>query len=85
MNNQTTEPSTPAFESAMQELETIVATLESGKVSLGESLQLVKRGRELSELCARLLGEAELALSQLADSPAGELVEQELEWNDEAA
>jgi exonuclease VII small subunit len=46
---------------------------------------LVQRGRELSALCARLLGEAELALSQLAASPAGELVEQELDWNEENA
>jgi exodeoxyribonuclease VII small subunit len=85
MDNQQTESSTPTFEGAMQELETIVATLESGQVPLGESLQLVQRGRELSALCARLLGEAELALSQLAASPAGELVEQELDWNEENA
>lgn len=85
MDNQQTEPSTPAFEEAMQELETIVATLESGKAPLDESLHLVQRGRELSELCARLLGQAELALSQLAASPAGELVEQDLAWDEEDA
>jgi exodeoxyribonuclease VII small subunit len=67
----------------MQELEKIVDALEGGNVPLGESLQLVQRGRELSELCARLLDEAELTLSQLAATPEGELIEEELDWNEE--
>jgi exodeoxyribonuclease VII small subunit len=75
--------STPSFEDAMQELSKIVETLEEGHAPLGDSLQLVQRGRELSELCAQMLSEAELTLSQLSATPEGELVEEELEWNEE--
>lgn len=75
--------STPSFEDAMQELSEIVATLEGGKAPLGKSLQLVQRGRQLSELCAQMLSEAELTLSQLAANADGELVEEELDWAEE--
>ena len=75
--------STPSFEDAMRELSEIVETLEDGQAPLGDSLQLVQRGRELSELCAQMLSEAELTLSQLSANPEGELVEEELEWESE--
>ena len=75
--------STPSFEGAMQELEDIVETLEDGQAPLGQALQLVQRGRELSELCAQMLDEAELTLSQLAATPDGELVEISLDDEDE--
>jgi exodeoxyribonuclease VII small subunit len=75
--------STPSFEDAMQELSEIVETLEDGQAPLGQSLQLVQRGRELSELCAQMLSEAELTLSQLSATPDGELIEEELEWENE--
>ena len=57
--------------------------LEEGKVPLGESLKLVQRGRELSDACAQMLDAAELTLSQLAATPEGELVEEELNWDGE--
>jgi exodeoxyribonuclease VII small subunit len=79
----TPDESTPSFEDAMQELEEIVETLEDGQAPLGDSLKLVQRGRELSEMCAQMLSDAELTLSQLAATPEGELVEEELEWNEE--
>ena len=75
--------STPSFEDAMQELEEIVETLEDGQAPLGNSLKLVQRGRQLSELCAQMLSEAELTLSQLSANSEGELVEEELEWDSE--
>lgn len=87
MNNTNSQPleagSTPSFEDAMQELADIVETLEDGQAPLGDSLKLVQRGRELSELCAQMLQEAELTLSRLAATPDGELVEEELDWNDD--
>lgn len=82
-------PQTPSstdeisYEEALRELEQIVATLESGQTPLGESLQLVQRGRELSELCATILDEAELTLARLTATPEGELVEEGLEWEEE--
>lgn len=72
-----------SFEDATRELEEIVQALENGHVALGESLRLVQRGRELSDTCARMLDEAELTLSQLAATPEGELVEEELDWDGE--
>lgn len=83
MNNQNPEQSTPSFEESMQELEKIVDALEGGNMPLGESLQLVQRGRELSAMCVQLLDEAELTLSQLAATSEGELVEEELDRNEE--
>ena len=77
------EGSTPSFEDATRELEEIVRALEEGKVPLGESLKLVQRGRQLSDACAQMLDEAELTLSQLAASEDGELVEEELDWDEE--
>ncbi len=72
-----------SYEAALSELEQIVATLESGQTPLGQSLQLVQRGRELSELCAKMLSEAELTLARLTATPEGELVEEELDWEEE--
>ena len=72
-----------SFEDATSELEEIVRALEDGKVPLGESLKLVQRGRELSDACAQMLDAAELTLSQLAATPEGELIEEELDWDGE--
>jgi exodeoxyribonuclease VII small subunit len=83
-NTETTSPTEGlSYEDALSELEQIVATLESGQTPLGQSLQLVQRGRELSELCATMLDEAELTLARLTATPEGELVEEELDWEDE--
>jgi len=47
------------FESAIQELEQVVAEMESGKLSLEASLAAYKRGMELSAFCQKTLEEAE--------------------------
>ncbi len=54
-----------SFETAFAELETIIARLESGELSLDESVALFERGRKLSEHCQALLDKAELRVSQL--------------------
>ena len=46
------------FEDYLKELNEIVSQLESGKLSLDESIQKYKRGLELSELCKKKLDEA---------------------------
>ncbi len=71
-----------SFEDATRELEEIVQALENGHVPLGESLKLVQRGRKLSDACAQMLDAAELTLSQLAATEEGELVEEELNWDE---
>ncbi len=53
------------YEQAFAELETIVATLESDKCSLDESMALFERGQALARYCARLLEQVELKIQQL--------------------
>lgn len=53
------------FEQALEELDNIVAQLESGELSLEESVDVYERGRKLSLHCQTLLEKAELRISQL--------------------
>ena len=49
----------PDFESAMAELEKIVADMEAGKLSLEDSLVAYKRGAELLSFCRTRLADAQ--------------------------
>ncbi len=53
------------FEQAFEELDSIIAQLESGELSLEESVDVYERGRKLSAHCQNLLEKAELRISQL--------------------
>lgn len=53
------------FESALQELNQIVESLEKGQVSLEDSLQNYERGIELSKQCHTLLENAEQKIQML--------------------
>jgi exodeoxyribonuclease VII small subunit len=48
-----------SFESALAELETIVATMEGGQLPLAESLAAYKRGAELLQYCQAALKDAQ--------------------------
>ncbi len=51
---------TPAsFETALSELETIVATMEGGQLPLAESLAAYRRGAELLQFCQTALKDAQ--------------------------
>jgi len=54
-------PSKPpaSFEAALQELESIVQTLENGGAPLEESLKAYERGMVLRSYCQETLGQAE--------------------------
>lgn len=53
------------FEDYLKELNEIITALESGKLSLEESITKYKRGLELSEFCKKKLEEAkELIISK---------------------
>jgi exodeoxyribonuclease VII small subunit len=56
-----------SFEQAYGELEEIVARLESGELTLEDSVSLFERGRKLSERCQAILDQAELRITQLTD------------------
>ena len=54
-----------SFETAFEELENIVAKLESGELPLEQSVTLFERGRKLSDHCQEILDKAELRVNQL--------------------
>jgi exodeoxyribonuclease VII small subunit len=54
-----------SFEQAFEELNSIVQQLESGELTLEESVTLYQRGRTLSAHCQALLDRAELRVNQL--------------------
>lgn len=57
----------PDFETALAELESLVEALESGELSLAESLDHFKRGIGLSKRCHQLIDEARQTVEKLAD------------------
>ncbi|MBE9522123.1 MAG: exodeoxyribonuclease VII small subunit [Proteobacteria bacterium] len=59
------------FEDAMKELEDIVKRLESGDLSLEESLKIFEEGIALSRYCFRKLEEAEKRVSILIKDEKG--------------
>jgi exodeoxyribonuclease VII small subunit len=70
MNNASNQK--PDFEQALAELEDLVLKLESGDLSLDQSLECFKRGVELTRHCQTVLDEAQKAvdlLSQLDADP----------------
>ena len=48
-----------SFEAALSELEKIVSSMESGKLSLEQTLDAHKRGLELAQYCQSILAQAQ--------------------------
>ena len=71
------------FEESVMELEKIVAELESGDVTLDESLSLFERGIKLSKSCQKMLDAAEKKVSVLMTNGDGEIVKEEFGDMDE--
>ena len=59
---------TPSYEQARDELAETVATLESGGISLAETMTLWKRGEKLASICQAHLDAARAALTE-AEEP----------------
>lgn len=57
-----------SFEQAYAQLGDVVQKLESGELSLEESVKLYTLGRALSERCQALLDDAELQVNRIDDS-----------------
>ena len=69
----------PDFEKALGELEELVSRLESGELSLDESLDHFKRGIELTRSCQAILDEAQRTIDRLTEAgetPAQKAVDQ---------
>ena len=61
-------PTLPDFEKALAELETLVEQLESGDLSLDDSLKQFKRGVELTRHCQGVLEKAQQTVEKLVDN-----------------
>ena len=59
---------TPDFETAMLELEELVAKIETGNLSLEDSLKQFEKGIKLSQVCQKALTKAEQRVKILTDS-----------------
>ncbi|MAP24237.1 MAG: exodeoxyribonuclease VII small subunit [Rickettsiales bacterium] len=61
----------PSFEQSLKQLEDIVSKMESGGLSLEESIQLYEKGIALKKLCQQDLENASLKIEKLSltDSP----------------
>jgi len=62
------ESKTPKFETAMAELEELVAQIETGNLSLEDSLKQFEQGIKLSQVCQKALTNAEQRVKILTDS-----------------
>jgi exodeoxyribonuclease VII small subunit len=56
------------FEAALAELEKIVLSMESGKLSLEQSLAAHKRGLELAQYCQSVLSQAQQQVKVLEEN-----------------
>ena len=56
-----------SYEEAFQQLEDVVAQLESGELSLERSVALYELGQRLSARCQNLLEKAELKIRQVEE------------------
>ena len=63
----------PTFKEAIEELEKITESLESGELELEESLKLFERGVELIRYCQEKLDSAQAKVEQLVESLEGEM------------
>ena len=63
------------YEEALAALEAVVARLESGDVTLDESMQLFRKGTLLSRICADRLAAIERQITQLLEKEDGSVEE----------
>jgi exodeoxyribonuclease VII small subunit len=63
-----------AFEGALDELEALVARLETGDLALEQALATFERGVALSRRCADLLARAEQRIDELVRASGGAAV-----------
>ena len=61
-----------SFEESLKRLEKIVESLEQGKVTLDEAVELYEEGIRLSRLCGEKLKSAELRIKKLTKDMNGQ-------------
>lgn len=60
---------TISFEESLERIRTIVTELESGQLSLEDSIEKYRDGSSLIEHTRKLIADAELRISELSSSP----------------
>lgn len=65
------------FEEAMDELETVVRQLETGKIKLDEAVAVYECGIKLKELCENKLKQAKSKIDKLVINAQGEITGKE--------
>ena len=66
------------FEEMMKDLENIAKDLESGELSLDESVSKFEKGMEISKECSKILEDAEKRISILIKGSDGDIIEKDL-------
>jgi exodeoxyribonuclease VII small subunit len=59
-----------SFEQALANLQEVVMRLESGALTLEETITSFHEGTDLAALCQRMIAEAELRITELSDAPS---------------
>ena len=67
-------PAEVPFEEALQKLESIVETMETGELPLETLLARFEEGTRLAQVCQAKLAEAQVRIQQLEKSATGEPV-----------
>jgi exodeoxyribonuclease VII small subunit len=67
------------FEAALAELETIVRDLESGKITLEESIAAYERGMALKSYCDVKLRDAKMKIDKIVVNADGSLTTEKFE------
>ncbi|MDA0336890.1 MAG: exodeoxyribonuclease VII small subunit [bacterium] len=75
-------PEPPTFEVAMEDLEACVARLESGDLTLEQSLEVFERGIAASRACAGLLDQSRKRVQVLVEKAGGEFQLEFLDTDD---
>ena len=63
---------TTTFEKSVEQLDTIVDRMESGELSLDESLELFEKGVKLTRECQKTLADAEIKIEKLMKQVSNE-------------
>lgn len=68
MSNATPAAAPADFETALRELEALVASMESGQLTLEQSLKAYQRGSELMQYCQKTLNDAQAQVRILTET-----------------
>lgn len=72
-----------SFEEAMQRLEEITQNLESGDLSLEDSIEIFEEGMKLAKFCTKKLEEAEKKVTRLVKEGEGKFSQQPFEMEED--